>query len=65
MEDECIVCHEPLKKHATVFAGLGHLFCSRQCAVKYLAGNVDPEILANYAIDGCIEEVQAEDIGIS
>lgn len=64
MGDECVYCHEPLKKHATVFAGLGHLFCSKRCAVKHLAGTVDPEILAELAIEGCIEEVRTEDIGI-
>lgn len=64
MGDECAYCHGPLNKSETVFAGLGYLFCSKQCAVKHLAGNVDPELLAELAMPGCIEEVRADEIGV-
>ena len=65
MADTCIVCHEPLSKSETVYAGLGHLCCSKQCAAKYLVENVDAHILAEYAVDGCFEEVRTDEIGIS
>lgn len=65
MGDTCIMCHERLIKCVTVFAGMGHLFCSKRCAVKHLIEVLDVEQIAEIAIDGCIEEVRADDIGIS
>lgn len=65
MVDECIMCHEPLNKHVTVYAGMGYLFCSKRCAVNHLIETLDVEQIAEIAIDGCIEEVNTADIGIS
>lgn len=64
MADECIVCHEPLANHETIFAGLGHLCCSKPCAVKLIISELDVEQIAEYALDGCFEEVSPSDIGI-
>ena len=64
MADECIICHEPLNKFETIYAGLGHLCCSRRCAVKHAIEELDVEQLAEYAIDGCFEEINPKDIGI-
>lgn len=64
MGNTCVVCHEPLNKHATVYAGLGYLFCCKRCAVNHLIEIMTVEQLAEYAIEGCIEEVSTADIGI-
>lgn len=65
MGDTCTTCHEPLNKHEIVFAGLGSLFCCKRCAVKHLIDIMDVEQIAEIAIDGCIEEVRSDEIGIS
>lgn len=65
MADECTVCHEPLNKHVTVWAGFGNLFCCKRCAVRHLMEILDIEQIAEIAIDGCIEEVNTADIGVS
>lgn len=65
MHDECCMCHEPLNKHVTVFAGLGSLFCSKRCGVNHLMEIYTPEQLAEFAAEGCLEEVRADEIGIS
>lgn len=62
--DTCIVCHEPLYKFEKIYAGLGHLCCSKACAVKHVIEMLDVEMIAEYAIDGCFEEVAPDDIGI-
>ncbi len=62
--DECIVCHEPLGKFEKIYAGLGHLFCSKTCAAKHLVETVEPQTLAEYAVTGCVEEVTPDEIGI-
>lgn len=64
MADECIVCHEPLANHETILAGLGYLCCSKRCAVRLLTDRLDVEQIAEYALDGCFEEVTPSDIGI-
>ena len=64
MGDECAVCHEPLNKHVTVFAGLGQLFCCKRCAVQAMMEEYTTEQLAEFAVEGCIEEVRTADIGI-
>lgn len=64
MEDICIMCHEPLHKHVKIYAGLGHLCCSKQCAVNHIIQELDVEQIAEYALDGCFEEISPEDIGI-
>lgn len=64
MADTCIICHEPLNKFEKIYAGLGYLCCSKTCAAKYLAQNVDAEILAEYAVDGVFEEVDPNEIGV-
>lgn len=64
MGDKCASCHEPLNKFGTVFAGLGYLFCSKKCAVDHLVETTDKRLLAEIAIEGCIEEVRADEIGV-
>lgn len=64
MGDKCATCHEPLNKFETVFAGLGYLFCSKRCAVNHLIEIADVELLAEMAIEGCIEEVRTDEIGV-
>lgn len=62
---ECAVCHEPLNKHATVYAGIGGLVCSKQCAVEYILEKLTTAQVAEYAVEACFEEVSTEDIGVA
>ena len=64
MEDIYIMCHEALRKYVKIYAGLGHLCCSKQCAVNHIIQELDVEQIAEYALDGCFEEISPEDIGI-
>ena len=64
MADTCIMCHEPLASHETIWAGLGHLCCSKKCAVNLIISELDVEQIAEYALDGCFEEVKPSEIGV-
>ena len=62
--ETCIVCHEPLHKCEKIYAGLGYLCCSKRCAVKLVCSRLDVEQIAEYAIDGCFEELAPDELGI-
>lgn len=64
MGNECAVCGEPIDGLSTIHAGLGVLCCSKNCAAKYAAEALSIEELAEYAVDGCFEEVAPYEIGI-
>lgn len=71
--NRCHYCNDNLDHRREAYAFDGHLFCDRQCALRYLlaastvrvAGIVPASInlhSANVVLNACGEEVRMEDI---
>ena len=60
----CSVCGKDLSKQEEVYAGLGHLCCSKHCCAKLAIKHLTNEQIEIALFDAFFEEVTTSDIGI-